>query len=96
MRTHLQQTIGNARLAGRSDWRISWREPRLSSRRKWMRPLVRTDVVAQLDFLRTLLGAELVQELDAETGRAVMRLAVAVSTLRERSRLDVPLLVPRR
>jgi hypothetical protein len=59
-------------------------------------PLVPGNVPDQLTFLRGLLGPELVATLDAETGRAVMKLARTVSTLRERSRLDLPFLIPRR
>ena len=42
-------------------------------------PLARGDVAGQLEFLRRLLGPDLVYELDAEAGRAVMRMALHVS-----------------
>ena len=59
-------------------------------------PLVAADVPSQLAFLRALLGPDLVADLDAETGRALVKLAQTVSTLRDRSRLDVPFVIPRR
>ena len=59
-------------------------------------PLVPGDVTSQLHFLRSLLGADLVADLDAETGRALVKLARTVSTLRDTSRLDVPFVIPRR
>lgn len=46
-------------------------------------PLVSVDVEAQLDFLRDLLGNDLVAQLDAETGRAVLKLAMDVAALQE-------------
>lgn len=46
-------------------------------------PLVPTDVEQQLHFLRELLGSELVAQLDAETGRAVLKLAMDVAALRD-------------
>lgn len=59
-------------------------------------PLVAADVPGQLTFLRNLLGPDLVADLDAETGRALVKLARTVSTLRDRSKLDVPFVIPRR
>lgn len=59
-------------------------------------PLVPGDVPDQLAFLRRLLGPELVADLDGETGRALVKLARTVSSLRERSTLDLPFLIPRR
>ena len=37
-----------------------------------------------------------VADLDGETGRALVKLARTVSSLRERSTLDLPFLIPRR
>ncbi len=59
-------------------------------------PLVEADVVQQLSVLRGLLERELVDELDAELGRAVLKLARSVTALRERSRLDVEFFIQRR
>lgn len=59
-------------------------------------PLVEADLSGQLEFLRTLLGPDLVADLDAETGRALLKLAMAVSSLRMRSSLDTDPEVPRR
>lgn len=46
-------------------------------------PLVRADVAGQLEFLRRLLGPDLVYELDAEAGRAVLRMALHIAAARE-------------
>jgi hypothetical protein len=59
-------------------------------------PLVQTDVAGQLGVLRRLLEPDLIEELDAEVGRAVLKLARSVSSLRERSRLDVEFYIQRR
>ena len=59
-------------------------------------PLVDSDVAGQVILLRELLEPELVAELDAELGRAVMKLARSVTALRERSRLDLEFHIPRR
>jgi len=59
-------------------------------------PLVENDVGGQVSLLRELLEPELVAELDAEVGRAVLKLARSVTALRERSRLDVEFHIPRR
>ena len=59
-------------------------------------PLVETDVAGQLSVLRGLLEPELLAKLDAEVGRAVLKLARSVTGLRERSRLDVEMFIQRR
>lgn len=59
-------------------------------------PLVESDVAGQVATVRELLEAELVAELDAEVGRAVLKLARTVTALRERSRLDVEFYIERR
>ena len=59
-------------------------------------PLVETDVAGQLSVLRGLLEPELRAKLDAEVGRAVLKLARSVTGLRERSRLDVEMFIQRR
>ena len=45
-------------------------------------PLVRADIAAQLEFLRRLLGPTLVLEMEAEAGRAVMRMALHIAATR--------------
>lgn len=59
-------------------------------------PLVPIDVSAQLHELRTLLEPELLADLDAEVGRALLKLARTVTGLSERSRLDVEFFIQRR
>jgi uncharacterized membrane protein YkvA (DUF1232 family) len=59
-------------------------------------PLVESDVTGQLAVLRQLLEPELMAELDAEVGRAVLKLARTVAGLRERSRLDNEFFIQRR
>lgn len=58
--------------------------------------MVESDVADQLTVLRNLLEPDLVAQLDAEVGRALLKLARTVTGLQERSRLDVEFVVPRR
>lgn len=59
-------------------------------------PLVEANVAQELSVLRGLLEPELVAELDAEVGRALLKLARTVTGLRERSRLDMEFFIQRR
>lgn len=59
-------------------------------------PLVESDVASHVAMLRELLEPELVEQLDAEVGHAVLKLARTIAGLRERSRLDVEIFIPRR
>jgi len=59
-------------------------------------PLISADVTDRLAFLKGLLEPELVADLDAEVGRAVLKLTRTVASLRERSRLEPEFIIQRR
>lgn len=58
--------------------------------------MVDVDVPGQVATLRGLLEPELVERLDAEVGRAILKLARTVAGLRERSSLDLDFFLERR
>lgn len=58
--------------------------------------MVDVDVPGQVATLRRLLEPDLVERLDAEVGRAILKLARTVAGLRERSSLDVDFFLERR